>query len=104
MQLEGIPEVGLNLVHRVPEDTTRTCRDKHSVKPADHHRRQENRRPHPARIVLMEVCIYISKKIVQNVHHENFRFSVITLIAWFMGRAWGPSGADRTQVGPMLAP
>ena len=26
------------------------------------------------------------------------------LIARFMGSTWGPSGADRTQVGPMLAP
>ena len=26
------------------------------------------------------------------------------LIATFMGPTWGPSGADRTQVGPMLAP
>ena len=26
------------------------------------------------------------------------------LIARFMGPKWGPSGADRTQVGPMLAP
>ena len=26
-----------------------------------------------------------------------------TLIARFMGPIWGPSGADRTQVGPMLA-
>ena len=26
------------------------------------------------------------------------------LIARFMGTIWGPSGADRTQVGPMLAP
>ena len=25
-------------------------------------------------------------------------------IARFMGQPWGPSGADRTQVGPMLAP
>ena len=25
-------------------------------------------------------------------------------IARFMGTTWGPSGADRTQVGPMLAP
>ena len=29
---------------------------------------------------------------------------VTTLIARFMGQAWGPSGADRTQVGPMLVP
>ena len=27
----------------------------------------------------------------------------MTLIARFMGPTWGPSGADRTQVGPMLA-
>ena len=27
-----------------------------------------------------------------------------TLIARFMGPTWGPSGADGTQVGPMLAP
>ena len=28
---------------------------------------------------------------------------MLPLIARFMGPAWGPSGADRTQVGPMLA-
>ena len=28
----------------------------------------------------------------------------VTLIARFMGSTWGPYGADRTQVGPMLAP
>ena len=27
-----------------------------------------------------------------------------SLIARFMGPSWGPSGADRAQVGPMLAP
>ena len=27
-----------------------------------------------------------------------------SLIARFLGPTWGPSGADRTQVGPMLAP
>ena len=31
-------------------------------------------------------------------------FSQISLIARFMGPTWGPSEADRTQVGPMLAP
>ena len=30
--------------------------------------------------------------------------TMTTLIARFMGPIWGPSGADRTQVGPMLAP
>ena len=29
---------------------------------------------------------------------------MVTLIARFMGPTWGPSGTDRTQVGPMLAP
>ena len=29
---------------------------------------------------------------------------LISLIARFMGPTWGPSGADRTQEGPMLAP
>ena len=33
-------------------------------------------------------------------HFKN----MISLIARFMGSTWGPSGADRTQVGPMLAP
>ena len=28
----------------------------------------------------------------------------MNLIGRFMGPTWGPSGADRTQVGPMLAP
>ena len=31
-------------------------------------------------------------------------YGIYTLIARFMGPTWGPSGADRTQVGPMLAP
>ena len=29
---------------------------------------------------------------------------ITTLVARFMGPTWGPSGADRTQLGPMLAP
>ena len=29
---------------------------------------------------------------------------ILSLIARFMGPTWGPSGADRTQVGPMLVP
>ena len=31
-------------------------------------------------------------------------FTELPLIARFMGLIWGPFGADRTQVGPMLAP
>ena len=43
-------------------------------------------------------------------YHDVNKPQVITngfihpLIAKFMGPTWGPSGADRTQVGPMLAP
>ena len=35
---------------------------------------------------------------------QHLQPSICTLIARFMGPTWGPSGADRTQVGPMLAP
>ena len=33
----------------------------------------------------------------------KYQWRDIPLIARFMGPTWGPSGADRTQVGPMLA-
>ena len=36
--------------------------------------------------------------------YMKLRHQSLTLIARFMGLTWGPSGADRTQVGPMLAP
>ena len=41
------------------------------------------------------------KTAINDVAREEIR---TTLIARFMGSTWGPSGADRTQVGPMLAP
>ena len=34
----------------------------------------------------------------------NIAVQTASLIARFIGPTWGPSGADRTQVGPMLAP
>ena len=40
--------------------------------------------------------------LVQNIPVNSLRSS-ISLIARFMGPTWGPSGADRTQVGPMSA-
>ena len=41
-----------------------------------------------------------------NERHIRYKTSSLslTLIARFMGPSWGPSGADRTQVGPTLAP
>ena len=38
------------------------------------------------------------------VSYDVSRFSMTTPLARFMGPTWGPSGADGTQVGPMLAP
>ena len=37
-------------------------------------------------------------------HSIGLHNNVQSLIARFMGQTWDPSGADRTQVGPMLAP
>ena len=39
-----------------------------------------------------------------NLHLDEGKYRIMSLIARFMGPTWGPSGADRTQVGPMLAP
>ena len=36
--------------------------------------------------------------------HPHKRQPIAPLIARFMGPTWGPSGADKTQVGPLLAP
>ena len=43
-------------------------------------------------VILMLVDVHLMRKLVS------------TLIARFMGPIWDPSGADKTQVGPMLAP
>ena len=39
-----------------------------------------------------------------NIVLSDYSIGLYSLIARFMGPAWGPSGADRTQVGPMLPP
>ena len=63
-----------------------------------------------------EICwAYIEKyriKILEWQWHVGYRSCcplwrsawIAPLMARFMGPTWGPSGADRTQVGPMLAP
>ena len=38
------------------------------------------------------------------INFSNWPYSIVTQISRFMGPTWGPSGADRTQVGPILAP
>ena len=56
------------------------------------------------------VCKGISRKVPETVNHTVWSEHCPsigwrhTLIARFMGPTWGPSGADKTQVGPMLAP
>ena len=55
------------------------------------------------RYYTLPVCI------TARAHTFAFEFDPVmnfmaTLIARFMRPTWGPSGADRTQVGPMLAP
>ena len=47
------------------------------------------------------MCWSIHQGLWYFVYVKNY---VDALIARFMGPTWGPSGADRTQVGPMLAP
>ena len=51
---------------------------------------------------------------IQQMSHMNIRLMGMSVMVWchflsslvtrFMGPTWGSSGADRTQVGPMLAP
>ena len=69
-----------------------------------HHRGAFTRlAPWPLLVVYVHRC---------SVHHEcwwvqktgNWEYKKNTLIARFMGPTWGPSGADRTQMGHVLAP
>ena len=41
--------------------------------------------------------------LISEVQWQSSMGNFATLTARFMGPTWGPSGADRTQVGPMLA-
>ena len=66
------------------------------------------------KLILIGVCIFPDKLIntvAANVlahyvagHQQPHMILAISLIARFMEPSWGPSGADRTQMGPMLAP
>ena len=48
--------------------------------------------------------ILLSGYVKHSCHRCACRWPYPALIARFMGPIWGPYGADRTQVGPMLAP
>ena len=45
-------------------------------------------------LVIVKSCVIV---------HLGCHWLLLSPIARFMGPTWGPSGADRTQVGPMLA-
>ena len=49
------------------------------------------------------VVSFISNRIRQRNRNKDILW-ISALIARFMGPTWGPSGANRTHVGPMLAP
>ena len=51
-----------------------------------------------------ENCVLIGLHCYWICGKQSLVFNEATLIARFMGPTWGPSGAERTQVGPMLAP
>ena len=51
-----------------------------------------------------EIVISLSREYTAEMASLYWDDSLMSLIARFMGPSWGLSGADRTQVGPMLAP
>ena len=55
-------------------------------------------------IFMSYMCDTMPRRVKQICIVEWSLYQITTLIVKIMGRTWGPSGADRTQVGPMLAP
>ena len=56
---------------------------------------------------MLSICLsldVLSFKGIKSETNVNHFWRKDTLIARFMGPTWDPSGADRTQVGPMSAP
>ena len=65
-------------------------------KPFVHHVLYVPRNIHAVFLCFVLLCLYHQYPVIHII--------ISTLIARFMGPSWGPSVADRTQVGPMLAP
>ena len=63
-------------------------------------------RHHAIEILLLHVVASNVRvlKVLSNVYRSSITNYIDHPIARFMGPTWGPSGADRTQMGPMLAP
>ena len=47
---------------------------------------------------------YCAENVFLDIRICGFHLDIASQISRFMGPTWGPSGADRTQVGPMLIP
>ena len=60
--------------------------------------------PHTARCWVWGQWGHANTWLWGTTHSITCTLMLVTLIARFMGPTWGPSGADRTQVGPMLVP
>ena len=56
-----------------------------------------------SKLVIESKRTWIHHRVAQKTQTNN-KGPLRTLIASFMGPAWGPSGADMTQLGPMLTP
>ena len=56
-----------------------------------------------AEIIFMCVCVLLASERVLSYKSTDVAF-VTTLVARFMGPTWGPAGANKTQVVPMLSP
>ena len=57
-----------------------------------------------ATILIHLLCLQLWSRWTNNPILELSNTAMTSLIARFVGPTWSPSGADRTQVGPMLAP
>ena len=56
------------------------------------------------KIVILSYLDHLTSLSWEDPIHFTSSHTVPSLIARFIGPTWGPSGADRTQVGPMMAP
>ena len=54
--------------------------------------------------MVMQVHNFIYEAYLGSIQCQYIINVCASLIARFMGPTWGPPGADRTQIGPMLAP
>ena len=66
------------------------------------HAHNDNGRMH----IALHACTYWWRAYIHRFTYISMtgRMCIVSMIARFMGPTWGPSGANRTQVGPKLSP